>query len=267
REQESGQRNLFEMLDDHDAGSAAPNHLPECDPWSEKENLTYERELLGIYMTGHPLTRYRRIIKDIQTTSLAKAASAKNDFDVRVAGMAASVTRRISKQSKEAWAVLVLDDGETSMETLVFSEAFKKYEGACVPDQPVLVCGTLSKRDEPAKIIAREVYPLLDAPRHFCAKIVAGILADANTTKRLGALRDLVASHPGTIPLLICLIYPDKRRVLIQSGQTFLVDPSPSFVAGAEKLLGRKGIRFIAKQDIYKEKRPERNWSRARAYS
>ena len=267
REQESGQRNLFEMLDEQDAGSAAPNHLPECDPWSEKENLTYERELLGIYMTGHPLTRYRRIIKDIQTTSLAKAASAKNDFDVRVAGMAASVTRRISKQSKEAWAVLVLDDGETSMETLVFSEAFKKYEGACVPDQPVLVCGTLSKRDEPAKIIAREVYPLLDAPRHFCAKIVAGILADANTTKRLGALRDLVASHPGTTPLLICLIYPDKRRVLIQSGQTFLVDPSPDFVAGAEKLLGRKGIRFIAKQDIYKEKRPERNGSRARAYS
>jgi len=266
REQESGQRNLFEMLDDHDAGSAAPNHLPECDPWSEKENLTYERELLGIYMTGHPLTRYRRIIKDIQTASLTKAAAAKNEFDVRVAGMAASVTRRISKQSKEAWAVLVLDDGETSMEALVFSEAFKKYEGACVPDQPVLVCGTLSKRDEPAKIIAREVYPLLDAPRHFCAKIVVGVLADANTTRRLAALRSLAASHPGTTPLLICLIYPDKRRVLIQSGQTFLVDPSPSFVAEAEKLLGRRGIRFIPKQDVYREKQPERYRSRAREH-
>jgi hypothetical protein len=53
---------------------------------------------------------------------------------------------------------------------------------------------------------------------------------------------------------------------LIQSGQTFLVDPSPDFVAEAEKLLGRRGMRFIAKQEIYREKRPERNWPRERAY-
>ena len=266
REKASGQSNLFEMLDAHDAGSAAPNHLPESEPWSEKENLTYERELLGIYMTGHPLTRFRRIIKDIQTSTLAKAAAAKNDHDIRVAGMAASVTRRISKQSKEAWAVLVLDDGETSMEVLVFSEAFKKYEGACVPDQPVLVCGTLSKRDEPAKIIAREVYPLLDAPRHFCAKIIAGVGVDTTTLKRIAALRSLVAANPGTTPLLVCMVYPDRRRVLIQPDRTFLVDPSPDFVTEAEKLLGRKSMRFIAKREIYKEPRPARAWSRERAF-
>jgi DNA polymerase-3 subunit alpha len=268
REKASGQSNLFDMLGAADSGSANPDHLPEAPKWTEKENLTAERELLGIYMTGHPLTRYRRIIKDIQTFSLAKVADAPDNKDIRVAGLAASVTRRISKQSKEPWAVLVLDDGETNIEVLVFSEAFKKFEGACLPDQPVLICGTLSKRDEQPKIIAREVYPLMDAPRVFGEKVIAGInVADGQSLKRIDALRQLVDKHPGTIPLLICLIYPDKKRILIQPDKALTIDPSPEFVADAEALLGRNSMKFMAKKEIYKEPRPERRWSRDRAAS
>ncbi|MDD4018079.1 MAG: DNA polymerase III subunit alpha [Kiritimatiellae bacterium] len=266
REKASGQSNLFDMLGAADAGSADPDHLPDCPAWKEKENLTAERELLGIYTTGHPLNRYRRIIKDIQTFSLTNLAEASDNLDVRVAGMAASVTRRISKQSKEQWAVLVLDNGEASIETLVFSEAFKKFEGACIPDQPVLVCGTLSKRDEQPKIIAREVYPLMDAPRHFGEKVIAGIKTDdGQSLTRIDALRHLVDRYPGAVPLLICLIYPDKKRILIQPDRALTIDPSPEFNAEAEGLLGRNGIKFIAKKDIYKEPRPERRWNRAPA--
>ena len=268
REKASGQSNLFDLLGTADSGSADPNLLPDCPMWIEKENLTAERDLLGIYMTGHPLNRYRRIIKDIQTFSLAKIADAPDNKDIRVAGMAASVTRRISKQSKEAWAVLVLDDGETSIEVLVFSEAFKKFEGACVPDAPVLVCGTLSKRDDQPKIIAREVYPLMDAPRHFGEKVVTAIKTeDGLALKRIDGLRQLVDKHPGTVPLLICLMYPDKKKVLIQPNRTLMIDPSPDFIAEIEALLGRNSMKFIAKKEIYKEPRPERRWSRDRAAS
>ncbi len=266
REKASGQSNLFDMLGAADSGSANPDHLPDSPMWNEKENLTAERDLLGIYMTGHPLTRYRRIIKDIQTFSLAKVAEAPDNKDIRVAGLAASVTRRISKQSKEPWAVLVLDDGETNIEVLVFSEAFKKFEGACVPDQPVLICGVLSKRDDQPKIIAREVYPLMDAPRVFGEKVIAGIkVEDGQALKRIDALRQLVDKYPGTVPLLICLIYPDKKRILIQPDRALTIDPSPEFVADAETILGRNSMKFMAKKEVYKEPRPERRWSRDRA--
>ena len=266
REKASGQSNLFDMLGAGDSGSANPDFLPECPKWTEKENLIAERELLGIYMTGHPLNRYRRIIKDIQTFSLAKIAEAPDNKDVRVAGMAASVTRRISKQSKEPWAVLVLDDGDNNIEVLVFSDAFKKFEGACVADQPVLICGTLSKRDDQPKIIAREVYPLMDAPRHFGEKVIAGVkIEDGQSLKRIDALRQVVNRHPGTVPMLICLIYPDKKRILIQPGTSHTIDPSPEFIADAEGVLGRNSMKVMAKKEIYKEPRPERRWSRDRA--
>jgi DNA polymerase-3 subunit alpha len=264
-EKASGQGNLLDALGIEDVGSAAADQLPDVPPWTEKECLGYERELLGIYMTGHPLTRHRRVIKAIQTLALSKAGTLKDNTDVRVAGMAASVTRRISKQTKEPWAVLVLDDGETSMETLVFSDAFKKFEGACVVDQPVLVCGSLSKRDDQPKIIAREVYPLEDAPRLFCAKVIAGLRADGNALPRIEALRKLVAASPGATPLFICLFFSDKRRVLIQPDASFQIDPSPGFIADAERLLGRNSVKLIARKEIYKEPRPERRWSRDRS--
>jgi DNA polymerase-3 subunit alpha len=264
-EKASGQGNLLDALGVEDAGSAAIDQLPDVPPWPEKECLSHERELLGIYITGHPLTRHRRVIKALQTFALSKANALSDNTDVRVAGMAASVTRRISKQSKEPWAVLVLDDGETSMEALVFSEAFKKFEGACVADQPVLVCGSLSKRDDQPKIIAREVYPLEDAPRHFCDKIIAGVAMDANALKRIAALRKLTDAYPGATPLFLCLFYPGKKRVLIQTGRSFLIDPAPEFIVAAEHLLGRDSLKFKAKKEIYREPRPERRWSRDRA--
>jgi len=266
REKASGQSNLFDMLGAADSGSADPNQLPDCPPWLEKENLIAERELLGIYMTGHPLTRYRRIIKDLQTFSLLKIADASDNKDIRVAGMAAAVSRRISKQTKEPWAIINLDDGETNIEVLVFSEAFKKFEGACVPDSPVLICGTLSKRDDQPKIIAREVYPLMDAPRMFGEKVVTAIkISDGQALKRIDGLRKLVDKYPGTIPLLVCLMYPDKKRVLVQPSRSLTIDPSSDFIAEAEALLGRNSMKFVAKKEIYKEPRPERRWSRDRA--
>lgn len=266
REKASGQSNLFDMLGAADAGSADPNQLPDCPQWTEKENLFAERELLGIYMTGHPLTRYRRIIKDLQTFSLLKMADAPDNKDIRVAGMAAAVSKRISKQTKEPWAILTLDDGETSIEVLVFSEAFKKFEGACVADTPVLVCGALSKRDDQPKIIAREVYPLLDAPRLFGEKVVTAIkISDGQALKRVDGLRKLVDKYPGTLPLLICLMYPDKKKVLIQPNRSLTIDPTPDFITEAEALLGRNSMKFVARREVYRERRSERRWSRDRA--
>jgi len=268
REKVSGQSNLFDLLSAGDAGSADPNNLPDCPAWPEKETLAYERELLGIYMTGHPLTRYRRLIKELQTFSLAKVDETPDNKDVRIAGMASSVTRRINKQSKEPWAVMVLDDGERNIEALIFSEDFRKFEGACVADTPVLICGTLSKRGDHPKIIAHEVYPLTDAPRHFAEKVVAAVrIADGQALTRVARLRRLIDAHPGAVPILLCLLYPDRRKVLVEPGRTLTIDPSPDFISEAEAVLGRNSMKLIAKRDIYKEPRPQHRWSRDRAAS
>ncbi|MEI6647567.1 MAG: DNA polymerase III subunit alpha [bacterium] len=260
-EKSSGQSNLFEMLDSTSAGSADSSFLPDCLPWMEKECLGFERELLGVYMTGHPLTRYRQIIRDLQTCSLSKVVDATDGKEIRIAGLLQSVTRRISAKTKEPWAVTVLDDGERTIEALVFSDAYKKFEGACIADAPVLICGTLSKRDEQAKIIVREVFPLMEAPLHFSERVILAVKADDPTlVARLNGIYKLANDHPGSVPLLICIIYAGKKRVVIRSSGKHNIDPSGDFSDLTEKLLGRCSMKIIAKSGIYKNPRPERRW-------
>ncbi|MDD4102051.1 MAG: DNA polymerase III subunit alpha, partial [Kiritimatiellae bacterium] len=263
REKASGQSNLFEMLAGADAGSAAPDHLPDFPEWPEKERLSCERELLGVYMTGHPLTRFTRIIKDIQTVSLTDIATVEDKQEIRVAGMAATVTRRISKQSKEAYANLTIDDGTASIEAVVFPKAFRKYENACVQDAPVLVCGYLNREEQP-KIYAEEVYALNDGLRLFCKKVVAAIFVNDGQAhvRHIEGLRDVVRKYPGKVPVNICLIYPDKRKIVVQTGDAFNVDPSPDFISEAESLLGKKTLRMIFAKEVFKE--PRKDWRRSR---
>ncbi len=259
REKASGQSNLFEMLIGSDAGSAAPDHLPDCPEWLEKERLACERELLGVYMTGHPLTRFRRIIKDIQTVKLANLDTVQDKQEIRVAGMAAAVTRRISKQAKAAYANMIIDDGDATIEAIVFPKSFSKYESACVSDTPVLVCGFLN-REEQTKIYAEEVYALNEGLRLFCKKVIAAIYVttEKRYVRQIDSLRDLMRKHTGKVPMNICLTYPDKRKVVVQPGAAFNVSPTPDFIAGAEALLGENSLRLIFAKEIFKEPRSHR---------
>ena len=260
-EKSSGQGSLFDMMDSKAAGSADRSFLPDCPAWAEKECLGYERELLGVYMTGHPLTRFKRIVRDLQTFSLSKIDDAPDNKEIRIAGLLQSVSRRISAKTKEPWAITVLDDGERTIEALIFSEAYKKFSDVCIPDAPVLICGSLSKRDDQPKIMVREIYPLQEAARHFSQRVIVGLKSDDRKVfERIQHVHQLAKEFPGTVPLFICLMYPEKKRVLIDTSHSCAIDPSGEFSDRVEQVLGRNSIKIIAKEQIFKDPRPERRW-------
>ncbi len=258
-ERKTGQGNLFEALGN--AGGAVTDTLPDCPKWADRELLTVERELLGIYISGHPLDRFRRLMREFQTVRLSGIADCPDGKEVRIAGLTTSVVNRLTKEKKEPWAVVTLDDGETVAETLVFPEAFRTYSGALLPDQPVLVCAMVDKKDEKgAKLIAREIYPLAEAPRSFAEALVVNVSADDTGAGRLQKFREVAGRFPGRVPTLVRLAYPDGRLVLIESAQSLAIDPSPDFLAEAEKSVGSNGLRFLARRDICLKRRPERRW-------
>lgn len=266
KEEASGQGSLFDMLDEESKGSAAADDFPDVPKWSDKELLGYERELMGIYMSGQPLDRFKALIKTFQTYSLLHMDEFEGERDVRLVGMADTVSFRISKRDGSKWAIITLDDGQRMIDVLVFSNTFKTYGAVCVPDTPILVCGKLSKReeDDAPKVIAQEIYPLLDAPRAFAAKAIVGIRVMPETTaKQIMKLKDLTRQFPGKIPLLVCLVYGKKQRVIVQADQDFTIDPTAEFMTACETTLGRNSVKIISKPEIYANHSPARRWRRA----
>ena len=259
-EKKTGQGNLFDALGDVGGASVNGDDVPDCPKWADREILAAERELLGIYISGHPLDRVRRLVREFQTIPISKIGDCADGKEVRVAGLAASVANRLTKEKKEAWAIITLDDGETTVEALVFPEAFRVYAGAVQPDQPLLICAMISKRDETVKLIVREIYPLLEAPRSFAEALVISVRADEAGACRLQQFREIAGRFPGRIPTMLRLAYPDGRTVLIETAKGMSIDPTPDFLAEAEKGVGRDGLRFLARREVCLKPRQERRW-------
>ncbi|MCL1887504.1 MAG: DNA polymerase III subunit alpha [Kiritimatiellaeota bacterium] len=241
-ERASGQSNLF---GDSPAAGGNSDDLPQPPAqWTERERLNAEREVLGVFLSGHPLDRHRGLAKDFQTATLEKIKDLPDGADVRVAAILASVQTRLTKEKREPWAVLALDDGETTVEALLFPEAYKKFNTAAEQDQPVLVCGRVSRRDEEAKLIAQEVHPLEAVPRQFASCAVISL--PAAQAEKLDGLHQLVRDNPGGVRLVVRYVPEGGRPRLIAAPPHYALLPTPRFLRDLDALLGRGAIRFAA---------------------
>lgn len=240
RDKQSGQGNLFDMLATPATGDAADD-LPDCDPWHESEQLAGERELLGIYMSGHPLTQYVPILNRYQTLTIADMQEAEDHAPARVGGIISTVTRRVTKAKKKSMAILQLEDLDGYTEVLVLPEAFQKYGVHIHEDAAVLVCGEVSRREDALKLMAQEIYPLADAPRHFATKLSVHVPV-AHMEQKLPRVRDLIKTHPGETPVIICLQFAGGEKVFMDTDPTFKVLPEESLVHELQQEIGENGV-------------------------
>src|SRR5205823_13202719 len=145
QERESGQHALFGGGGDTPApGPRAP--LPDVTPWTEHERLQREKAVLGFFISGHPLAKYRTEVELFGTRTTATLGQ-WSDQKVTIAGIVTVVKRQISKKTGSEYARLVLEDFHGTAEALVFPESWARLNGAIRPDQALLLTGGFSARD------------------------------------------------------------------------------------------------------------------------
>src|SRR5438034_1590617 len=202
-ERESGQHPLFD--------NAAPltahrSPLPDVTPWTEHERLAREKAVLGFFISGHPLAKYRAEVELFGTRTLATLGQ-WSDRKVRVTAVVTVVKRQISKKSGAEYARLVLEDFHGTAEALVFPEAWAKLNDVIRPDGALLLTGSHSARDrdeEQAPFIVETAQPLDD----LRAKGAIGVAlvwsrAAPPPPDAARAVAALCAAHPGPCPVLV----------------------------------------------------------------
>ena len=247
----SGQGNLFDMLEP--AGENTQDDLPASEEWPESTMLGAEKELLGVYMSGHPLTRYASLLERYQLSTVQSMQELDEGTPTRLGGMITNVHKLFTKASKEMMAAVQIEDLDGSVEIMLFPEAYAKHAVHLEEEMPVLVCGEVSHRKEPAQLIASEVYRLGDAPKFFAEKARIHIPVAHADTERIERVKDIVRLHPGTTPLTVCLLFPTGEKIFIEAGTGFTVCPDEALVHEVEHELGegsmyvtvsRKACRF-----------------------
>jgi DNA polymerase-3 subunit alpha len=243
RDREIGQESLF-----GGAGSGAIRDpvLPEAAEWTDRQRLDSERQVLGFYVSGHPLAD--------AADRLARFASVvSNDYkqfdgdEVRVGGLLTSL-RETRTRRGALMAFGVLEDLKGPFDLVVFSEPFAQFgnllRGAIEGDGesgpiPLVVTGTLEADDTP-KILVRQVFELDRAEEKLATRLHVTILADEATPDRLRALRDLLLKSRGECSVVVRVVIPGESETLLSLGDVSGVRASAALLAELDGLFGKR---------------------------
>jgi DNA polymerase-3 subunit alpha len=219
RDRSAGQVSLF---DDLPAATAAPKRsgAPAVEPWPQAEMLAYEKELLGFYVTGHPLDEYRDVLGNPRFVPVAALGGMDDKATVEVAGMLVGVDRRFTKRDNKPYAITVLEDMTGSIEVNFFSEAYAKCGPQLEKGRVVAVTGRLDKREEGARISGSGIRVLKKGPS-ASAPVVLRLPVGATTDADLLGIREAVQQHPGSRPLELEFIATDGRPLRVRCAAEF----------------------------------------------
>ncbi len=224
KEQTENQFSLFSM--GGDSGLTRPDiEPPMAEEWRESQKLSYEKEILGFYITGHPLTRYAESLPDLKTVDIQALADYEDKENVRLVGMVAAL-KEINSKKGERMAFATIEDLTGSCEVIIFSDVYRKSSTVLKEEGPLWIAGFTTKDEKGIKVIANDMLLLTEAEEKMAQQAVLKIPVEGLTRDRIIELSDFLKGHPGACPVQICACLPDKSQVLLNLPETQNIRPS-----------------------------------------
>ncbi len=239
RDRQAGQLSLFDAFKQQEPFAKLVRETPNIREWPENQRLTYEKELLGFYLTGHPLTRHQRLLKAYASTAIDKLGRARDGAEVTLGGVITKVKVTTTKKGNERMAILMLEDFSGSVEVLVFPKSFAACEAAIKAEAIVFVKGRVSLREEEPKLLANEVTSLTEARQRFTQGLTIRLFTAGLESPTLEALYRLLKQHTGPVPVTILFTTPEHQTYQLATGEGCRVDPSDELFQALEELLGQ----------------------------
>ena len=241
RDRQNGQMCVFDIFTpadeeeaaeaEEEARAALKDNLPDIREIPMKEKLLMEKEVLGLYISGHPLEQYGEILKHMPNLlTVTELAEAADNTEVVVCGMVSSMKTIITKKGKPMGFV-TLEDLTGSLEVVVFTEIYERFRPHLEPDSVLLVKGVVNSREEEdKKVVCRGIIPLPKEPKQLFLRVNRG----AELSKLL-ELKEILAREPGSIP--VYLYFPHTRKILLTE-EKFWITEKEEQLAQLQALLG-----------------------------
>ncbi len=244
KERQSGQLSFFGEFDSHAKVHTRRHEVPKILEWPESQLLAYEKEMLGFYITGHPLAKYEKLLRAYATCSIKDLGKRRAEEEVALGGIISKVKFTITKAKNEKMAIINLEDLTGKAEVLVFPKTFATTEKFIRKDAIICVKGKVNLREERPKLIANDVMPFEELQKKYIQAIIINLSTTGIDEKALTVLKSILESHPGTAPVYLNFKMADGKRVEVSVEERLKVEPSDSLTTEIEKLLGEGAVSF-----------------------
>ena len=253
-----GQSSLFDAFDSAPKKKVEkPVVLPE---WPVAERLANEKELLGIYVSGHPLEPYAKLLERYALHTVADLAALPNRSVTRLGGLVSAIQQGVSKKSGKPYAMVTIEDMTGSVQLLCMNENFDKYRALFVANQALLVTAEVNTGEDKPKLFPQEILRLEEAPKKYTKQVHFRLRAADLNREKLEAVRALAESHHGAVPLFLALRLAGGETAFIEANDRYFVAPSLLLEQAVDEAFG-SGT-YFARADTALPDRTPRKWER-----
>jgi len=242
KERSSGQLSFFSQSSEVKGFKDNTNNLPEVKEWPEPQLLSFEKDMLGFYVSGHPLARYAKQLKRFVSCSTSNLHEHQDQDTIKIVGLIAKIKQTLTRAKQEKMAILKLEDLNGVVEALVFPRAYQKISRYIQPNTVVHIRGTLNLKEDTPKIIVEDLFPFEEIYKLITAMNINLSAIRENTFESLKAL---LAEYRGNIPIYLHLDTPAKSRVQLVVGQNLYVSPSEKLIEEIDNLLGEERLSLV----------------------
>ncbi len=246
KDRAAGQTSLFGAFEE--SSNSMRDVVPDTVEWGRDDLLFSEKELLGFYVSGHPLDPYKDILEQYCVHNSETVKGLDNRKVSRLGGLISAVQRGVSRRSNKPYAIATIEDLLGSFQVLCMNENYDKYQSLLEPYKTVLVIGEVNNTEDTPKIFPQEVAALEDAPVKYTKQIHFRFNSAKVEPEQMEDILGVASSHPGRCPLYLCFKQQDGRLVFIESGEQHYVKPSIKLRDEINELLGDMGS-YYAKVD------------------
>jgi DNA polymerase-3 subunit alpha len=242
RNEAIGQDSLFGAFDDVDESGlgafGVSVTIPDIEEWDKATLLGHERDMLGLYVSDHPLLGLEHVLAQGTDCTIGQLMTDEERPDgdiVTISGLVTGIQRKITRRG-DAWAVVTLEDLEGAVEVLLFPSAYQLNSTLLVEDAVLTIKGRLSRSKDQPELHAHEV-TAPDVAQGTSGPVVLTLASTRCTPPVVSQLREVLGTHPGTTEVHLRLLHRTERT-LLRLDDRLRVTPSPALFADLKALLG-----------------------------
>ena len=235
----AGQSSLFGAADT--AGSSFVPTMPHVEPWTKGETLRHERDLMGFYVSGHPLDAFAAEAGKFATVRLGNAEGVMHESDQTAIGIVTEITRRTTKSGRPI-AFVTIEDTTGAAEVVLFAQVLERCGHMLEVDEVMMVKGKAETSRGDLKLVAKDVLPMWRVREQLVKAVTLRIDVDRTTEADVAALADLCRQHPGTCKVYFEVTGAGMPRPVRLHARTAVVDLTPDLMKGLNRRFGNDAL-------------------------
>lgn len=243
QERESAQVSLFGTAEIVKGNGNGGTKLPDIQEWDEKLLLGFEKEALGFFITGHPLSRHLALMKRFVTVDTSSLSELPDKSEVRLCGIVGNLKEILTKKG-ERMGFVVIEDLTGSVEVVVLPDIYASAVECLKGEEPVLVAGTLEIGEKGAKIKASEVSSLREVQGRDTRRVHFTLSVTGLEIEQLETLKGILASHQGPCNSLLHIVIPESSKTTIKLPESCNVTACEELALAVRELLGYNAVTF-----------------------